>query len=93
MVSGIGMDPGLAASQKEITLLGLKKACSEFESLFLTHMLKSMGESMVEEGYLGKSHESQIIQSMFHENLALGIAKGGGIGIGEILFDRLKERI
>lgn len=44
---------------------------------------------MVEEGIMGKSHETKIMNAMFDENLALEVAKGGGIGLGTVLFEQL----
>ncbi len=69
----------------------LKRICAEFESIFMTYMLKSMRSAMVEEGIMGNSHESKIMNAMFDENLALEVAKGGGIGLGNVLFERLGE--
>ena len=71
----------------------LKSICAEFESIFMTYMLKSMRSAFVEEGIMGNSHETEIMNAMFDENLALEAAKGGGIGLGDILFDRLFERL
>ena len=45
---------------------------------------------MVEDGIMGNSHETKIMNSMFDENLALEVANGGGIGLGDVLFERLK---
>ena len=69
----------------------LKRICAEFESIFMTYMLKSMRSAMVEEGIMGNSHESKIMNSMFDENIALEVANGGGIGLGDVLFERLGE--
>ncbi|MBU0986443.1 MAG: rod-binding protein [Proteobacteria bacterium] len=81
-----------AASPNDVFQARLKKSCAEFESIFITHMLKSMRESVAEEGLLGNSNEGKIIQSMFDENLALGIARGGGMGLAKVLFEYLKGR-
>lgn len=89
MLKPIGIDPSLTESDKNISQKRLEKACSEFESIFINYMLKSMGETLVEGGRLA-NNENKIIRSMFNENLALSIAKGGGIGLGNILFERLK---
>lgn len=72
---------------------GLEKACADFESIFITHMLKSMRTAFEEDNLLGDSNESQIIRSMFDENLAIGLAKGGGMGLGKVLFESLKDQI
>ena len=41
---------------------------------------------------MGNSHEMKIMNAMFDENLAREAAKGGGVGLGDILFERLSER-
>jgi flagellar protein FlgJ len=69
----------------------LEKACSDFESIFITYMLKSMRTAVTEDGFLGNSNESKIIRSMFDENLALGMSKGKGMGLGKMLFESLKD--
>ena len=70
---------------------GLKRACTEFESIFITHMLKTMGKTIDKGGVLGNSNENKIIKSMFDERLGNSIAQSGGIGIGTMLFDKLKN--
>ncbi len=90
MLNGISLEPGIQGSHKDISADRLKKACTEFESIFITYMLKSMRTSIAGEGVLLNNNEGKIIRSMFDENLALSIAKGGGIGLGEIFFERLK---
>jgi flagellar protein FlgJ len=70
----------------------LKKACSDFESIFINYMLKSMGTAVSEDGILENNNEGQIIQSMFDENLAGAMAKGGGMGLGKMLFESFKPQ-
>ena len=70
----------------------LKRTCTEFESIFIAYMLKSMKNTLVEDGFFGKTNEAKIIKSMFDEKLALGIARGGGIGLGRMLFEELKTK-
>ena len=69
----------------------LERACSEFESIFINYMLKSMRTAVAEDSLLGNSNESKIIRSMFDENLALAMAKGKGMGLGKMLFESLKD--
>ena len=90
MLKPVAFNQSLTESHKNVIQTRLEMACAEFESIFLTYMLKSMRETIVEDGYLGNNNESKIIQSMFDENLAQGIAKGGGIGLGKIVYERLK---
>ncbi len=89
---GITLDPVLTGTaDKDVSQRRLKGICAEFESIFITHMLKSMRKTVVETGLLGNTNESKIYQSMFDEKLAIQISRNGGIGLGEILFERLKD--
>ena len=91
MLDGIVSNPVLAGSHKNLSPDRLKRTCLEFESIFLTYMLKSMRTTVVESGVFGNNYENKIVKSMFDENLALGIAKSGGIGLGKMLFELLKD--
>jgi len=90
MLKGVASDPGLTGLHKDAGDNRLKRTCAEFESIFITYMLKSMRNTIVEDGLLGNSNERRIFNSMFDEKLALGIAKSGGIGLGKMLFEQLK---
>ena len=82
-----------ADANKTIAQSRLKKACAEFESIFINYMLKNMRNAGIEDGLFGDSNESKIMNAMFDENLAGQISLGGGMGIGDILFERMKDRI
>jgi len=70
----------------------LKKTCAEFESIFITYMLKSMSTTMDDDPLLGNNNQSKIIKAMFNENLAQEISRGGGMGLGSMLFISLKDK-
>jgi len=91
MIKAIATTPKTTIAPNDLRQARLERACSEFESIFTTYMLKSMRTAVTEDGLLGNSNESQIIQSMFDENLALGMAKGKGMGLGKMLFESLKD--
>ncbi len=91
MIEAIATTPNATIAPNDIRQEKLEKACSEFESIFINYMLKSMRTAVTEDGLLGNSNESKIIQSMFDENLALGMAKGKGMGLGKMLFESLKD--
>ena len=90
MVHGVVLDRGGAGLDKDVREARLRRACLEFESLFVAHMLKAMRKTVSEGGAIGESNEGKIFKSMFDEKLALGIAQGGGIGLGEMLFEQIK---
>ena len=91
MLKGIAAIHPLMEANQEGASARLKGICEEFESIFMTYMLKSMRTAFAGEGILGKSHEREIMDAMFDENLALELSRGGGIGLGKVLFERLKE--
>lgn len=68
----------------------LKKACSDFESIFINQMLKAADTGISGDGGFLKGNDGKIIKSMFNEKLADTMSSGGGIGLGEILFEKLK---
>lgn len=74
----------------QFKLKRLKKACADFESLFIYEILKCMRSAIKEEGIFGHTYEKGIIYSMFDENLSMVVSQGEGIGIGNILYERLK---
>jgi flagellar protein FlgJ len=90
MINAIAMTQNTSVALNEVHQARLEKACSEFESIFITYMLKSMRSAVTEDGLFGNSNESKIIRSMFDENLAIGMAKGNGMGLGKMLFESLK---
>jgi flagellar protein FlgJ len=91
MINAIATTQNAAISSNDIRKERLEKACSDFESIFITYMLKSMRTAVSEDGLLGNTNESKIIRSMFDENLALGMAKGKGMGLGKMLFESLND--
>lgn len=70
----------------------LKDACIEFESLFLSHLLRSMKRTVPEGSHAGKSPGSKIITSMCDTGLAMELARGGGIGLAEIIYQQLATK-
>ncbi len=90
MLKEISMTQPVVGANQDGASARLKSICAEFESIFMTYLLKSMRSALVEDGIMGNSHESKIMNSMFDENLALEVANGGGIGLGDVLFERLK---
>jgi flagellar protein FlgJ len=83
------MTPPVTGAIQDGTSARLKSICAEFESIFMSYMLKTMRSALVEDGIMGNSNESKIMNAMFDENLALEVANGGGIGLGDVLFERL----
>ncbi|MBU8910844.1 MAG: rod-binding protein [Desulfobacterales bacterium] len=68
----------------------LKKACADFESIFISHMLKTM-RSTVPQGknnFPGKDIYSTLVDQKVAEDLA---KRGGGLGLQEMLLRQLNR--
>jgi flagellar protein FlgJ len=91
MIKAIATTPNATIATNDLRQAQLERVCSDFESIFITYMLKSMRSAVTEDGLLENSNESNIIRSMFDENLALEMAKGKGMGLGKMLFESLKD--
>jgi len=74
-----------------MSLPRLREVCAEFEAVFLNHLLKTMRSSMAGGGLLGKSHQGEVMGSLLDEKIALDMAKKRGIGIGDLLFEKLRK--
>ena len=73
----------------------LKKVCQEFESIFVNMMFKTMREASGfdegEDALVEKSYGRGIFEDMRDEELSKKIAKGGGIGIADVMYKQLKK--
>ncbi len=91
MLTGITMGTTSPEHQKACTSARLKKACTDFESIFINQMLKASDAGVSGDTGFLKGNDGKIIKSMFNEKLAGTMSSGGGIGLGEILFEQLKS--
>ena len=71
--------------------LRLKEAAVELEAHFLAEMLKSAGVGEVPDAFGGGAGEEQFA-SFLRQAQADEMARAGGIGLAEMLFESLKER-
>ncbi|MFH1671940.1 MAG: rod-binding protein [Pseudomonadota bacterium] len=69
----------------------LKKACKDFEAIFIANMLKEMRKSIPKSGFLESSSGSDIYRSMMDQKVAEKIANDRGLGMGEMLFKQLRR--
>jgi len=69
----------------------LRKACAEFESIFVYYMLSSARKALPENGLFDNTNESKIFKSMMDDQMARAASKGRGLGLGALLYDKLRE--
>lgn len=67
-----------------------KGVAQQFESLFLNIMLKEMRKTVGRSGLLG-SDAMDTYQQMFDQQIALGMAKAGGIGLAPFIEQQMQK--
>lgn len=77
------VDAGSARAKK------LEKAASDFEALLLTHILKSMRASAEMFGDGEEEAGTGMMSEFADEQLAIAVARGGGLGLARLLRERL----
>ncbi|MBI5868117.1 MAG: rod-binding protein [candidate division Zixibacteria bacterium] len=70
----------------------LRKAASEFESLFLTQLLKTM-QSTINKTKVGNSFGGEVMQDVASEKFAENLARKGGVGLGDMIYNTLKRHL
>jgi flagellar protein FlgJ len=69
----------------------LREIAKDFESLLIRQLLKEMRKTVPQDGFLEYSNATEMYQEMGDDALANGIAEQGGLGIGELVYQQLKE--
>jgi Rod binding domain-containing protein len=80
------------AGKKGIDRERLKKACSDFEALFIHQLLKFMRQAAPSNALLGKGPGTEIYQSLMDQELSNHLAKRSGIGLGEMMARQILRR-
>jgi len=70
----------------------LKKACQDFETIFLHYMLKTMRSSIPEGGGLEAGPGEKVFRDMLDETWAKRLSERGGIGIARMLYEDMKKQ-
>ena len=94
--------PGIRADQKASDVMNgiekaendseLRKACADFESLFLYKLMQTMRKTVPESGLMDGGLTEDIYTDMLDERIANMAANGGrGTGLGERLYSDLKR--
>lgn len=78
--------------EKGMDEVKLKKACQDFEAVFIGQIWKQMRASVPKEGLLHSKEEESYL-SMFDQELSLKMARSGGIGLSDMLYANLSDRL
>ena len=71
---------------------GLKEACEGFESIFLNKLWQQMRKTVDKDGYLHSKEEESYV-GMFDQEMSIKLAQSGGMGLGQQLYEQLKQRL
>lgn len=69
----------------------LRKACSDFEAIFINSMMQAMRKTLPGDGLFAGGLQKDIYESMYDQQLAQEAASGKGLGIGEALYRQLEK--
>ncbi len=86
-VDPLGLSLPLSCYDK--TASGIKKACSELESVFLNYLLKEMRATIPRPGSDVNGYARDTYTSMLDMKLSEYIAERRGIGLGSVLSEQL----
>ncbi len=70
---------------------GLRQAAQEFESLFVSYLLKVMRETIEQSEDPGSGFGRQIYTELFDQELARGMAQRSVLGIGDLVVRHLES--
>jgi len=74
-------------------LSALRKACRDFEAIFVKQLLSSSRSGTPGEAMFGPDVASDIMWDMQDQSLAESVAASRGLGLGRILEEQLGERL
>jgi flagellar protein FlgJ len=69
----------------------MKQVSQNFESIFIQMMIKEMRNSVEKSNLFGNSQATQFFESLRDEEMSKQLASSGGIGIGDVIYQRLKQ--
>ena len=69
----------------------LKRACQEFEALFLYQILKGLKKTVPEGGLFPKSFQREMYEDFFYQEISREVA-ARGTGLGKLLYQKLAAK-
>jgi flagellar protein FlgJ len=81
----------MAAGGKKIDEKKLKKACEDFEALFINQLMQSMRRTVLKSKFLEDAPGKEVYQSLFDRELSKKMAQKGALGVGKIIYQKVLE--
>jgi peptidoglycan hydrolase FlgJ len=86
------LSPTIESRGKKLDGEKLKKACTDFEALFMAQVLKSMRQTIPQTGFLGKGLGSDIYQGFMDQELSQKLSQSKGLGLGKVIYRQMLKR-
>lgn len=71
----------------------LRKACDDFEGIFLSMMYKEMKATVPESELIPEDSGREVFEDMLDEQLIKGISDGKGTGLSDVLYNQLSKQL
>lgn len=76
---------------KKIDETKLKKACEDFEALFINQLMQSMRRTVLKSKFLEDAPGKEVYQSLFDREISKKMAQKGALGVGKIIYRKVME--
>ncbi len=81
-----------ASSEEAEKDLKLRKACADFEAIFISYIFQTMRKAVPEGSYMGRMPGKDTYTMMMDHKLSEDLSrKGGGIGLQKVLYEQMKR--
>ena len=71
----------------------LRQSCREFEAIYIQEMYKAMRKTVPESDLLPDSTANTLYRDLLDMELARATAAGDGTGIGQAMYEQLKDTL
>ncbi|MHB8829989.1 MAG: rod-binding protein [Syntrophales bacterium] len=82
-------DASKAMQERTAKEAELKKACADFESIFIYSMLQKMRSAGPKSGLLKEMEGKSTYNSLIDQKVAEDLSRSGGFGLQQMLFDQI----
>ena len=85
------LPPPTVPGGKKFDETKLKKACEDFEALFINQLMQSMRRTVLKSKFLEDAPGKAVYQSLFDREISQKMAQKGALGVGKIIYRKVLE--
>lgn len=72
---------------------GLKKACQEFEAVYIQAMFQAMRKTIPEGGVFEQDHATKMYQEMLDQQIATDISRHQSLGLADQMYRQMEKML